>query len=60
MAKPQISGKFWFDVSEHKMNLKESVFCDKPEFVQFVGLICHKRTYVTHQKNVSFSIYFEF
>ena len=25
MAKPQISGKFWFDVSEHKMNLKESV-----------------------------------
>ena len=33
MAKPQISGKFWFDVSEHKMNLKESVFCDKPECV---------------------------
>ena len=33
MAKPQISGKFWFDVSEHKMNFKESVFCDKPEFV---------------------------
>ena len=30
MAKPQISGKFWFDVSEHKTNLKESVFCDKP------------------------------
>ena len=25
MAKPQISGKVWFDVSEHKMNLKESV-----------------------------------
>ena len=33
MTKPQISGKFWFDVSEHKMNLKESVFCDKREFV---------------------------
>ena len=33
MAKPQISGKFWFDVSEHKMNLKKSVFSDKPEFV---------------------------
>ena len=33
MAKPQISGKFWFDVSGHKMNLKELVFCDKPEFV---------------------------
>ena len=32
MAKPQISGKFWFDVSEHKMNLKESVFFGKPEF----------------------------
>ena len=33
MAKSQISGKFWSDVSEDKMNLKESVFCDKPEFV---------------------------
>ena len=33
MAKPQISDKFWFDVSEHKMNLKESVFCNIPEFV---------------------------
>ena len=33
MAKSQISSKFWFDVSEHKMNLKESVFSDKPELV---------------------------
>ena len=33
MATPQISGKFWFDVSEHKMSLKESIFCGKPEFV---------------------------
>ena len=54
MAKPQISGKFWFDVSEDKINLKESVFFDKPEFVQFVGLICHNRTYVTHQKMFHF------
>ena len=54
MAKPQISGKFWFDVSEHKMNLKESVLCDKPESVYLVGLICHNQTYITHQKMFHF------